>query len=97
MTLATLIVSILATILLGFIVFRLVKDSPDRAELAKLQVRDQDFQNSTVLLKEKTRTCESLQIENARLGADLENERRAGAEKLQVLQDSEARLKTEFG
>ncbi len=96
MPLATFIVVILVIILIGFVAFRLVKDSPDRAELARLQTRDQDFQNTTILLQEKTRTCESLQIEKTRLEADLANERRATAEKLELLDDSEARLKTEF-
>ena len=96
MPLATFIVVILVIILLGFVAFRLVKDSPDRAELARLQTRDQDFQNTTILLQEKTLACESLQIEKTRLEADLANERRATAEKLELLQDSEARLKTEF-
>ena len=96
MAIATFIVLILVVILLGFIAFRLVKDSPDRAELARLRTRDQDYQDTTRLLQEKGLECQSLLTERTKLAADLDNERRVGTEKLRLLQDSEARLKTEF-
>ena len=96
MTMATIIALILIILALGFIWFRLLKDSPDRGEFARLRMRDQDFQNTTRLLQEKTLAYDSLQIEKTKLAADLEHERRVSTEKLQLLHDSESRLKTEF-
>ncbi|MBN1504995.1 MAG: DNA recombination protein RmuC [Candidatus Eisenbacteria bacterium] len=82
--------------LLAFIAFRVVKDSPDRSELARLRTRDQDFDVATRELQQKAELIGTLEVEKAKLTADLENERRVAAEKLKLLQDAEARLKTEF-
>jgi len=82
--------------LLMFVALRLNGGTPDRDELIRLQMRESDFHAVSEQLQEKTRTVESLQIENARLKADLEHERQNAAEKLQLLQTAENRLKTEF-
>lgn len=82
--------------LLAFLAFRIVGDTPDRSELIRLQTRETDFQRVSQALQEKTHIVESLQIENATLKADLENERQSATEKLQLLQSAEVRLKTEF-
>lgn len=96
MTEAILAILIVIAILLVFAVFRLVKDAPDRAELARLQTRDSDFQNARESLDNKILECEYLKTEIARLEANLENEKIRSAEKLLILQKSEERLKTEF-
>jgi len=96
MAIATFITLILIIVLLGFLVIRIVRDAPDRAELERLRTRDQDFQDANMHLQEKAHTIEALQTEKATLVAHLDNEKRVGAEKLKLLQDAEARLKTEF-
>jgi DNA recombination protein RmuC len=96
MAIVTFIALILVILLLGFLVIRIVKDAPDRGELARLRTRDQDFQDANTHLQEKARKIETLQTEKATLAAHLEDEKRIGAEKLKLLQDAEARLKTEF-
>ncbi len=96
MTEAILAILIVIAILVVFAVFRLVKDAPDRAELARLQTRDLDFQNASHRLNNKILECEYLRTENARLEANLENEKIRSTEKLLLLQESEERLKTEF-
>lgn len=96
MAIATLIALIMVIIFLALIAFRLVKDTPDRAELARLRTRDQDFQDATARLQERTDAVARLQAEKATLTADLENEKRVGADKLKLLQDAESRLKIEF-
>lgn len=96
MAIATLSALILVILLLGFLVVRVAGDAPDRAELARLRTRDQDFQDASARLQERSRAIETLQGEKAALAAHLENEKRIGNEKIKVLQDAEARLKTEF-
>ena len=96
MTEAMLAILILIAILVVFAIFRIVNDAPDRAELARLQTRDIDFENANKSLNDKTRECEYLRVENARLEASLEHVRIRANEKVQILQDSEERLKREF-
>lgn len=86
----------LIIILLLALLWRIVKDAPDRSNLARLQTRDQDFQDANWQLQEKARTIEALQAEKAGLAAELEHEKRFAAEKLKLLQDAELRLKLEF-
>ncbi len=47
-------------------------------------------------LREKSAGMEDLRVEKVRLEAGLDNERKAAAEKIALLQDAETRLKTEF-
>jgi DNA recombination protein RmuC len=96
MVLVTVAVLVVVTVLLAFVAFRVAKDSPDRGELARLRTRDQDFQVATRELQEKTQLIGALEVEKARLTAGLENEKRVAADKLKLLEDAEARLKTEF-
>ncbi len=96
MAVATFIALIVVMVLLGFVVIRIVKDTPDRLELAQLRTRDQDFQNVSARLQEKSDAVERLQAEKATLASDLAHERRVAAEKLSLLEAAEARLKTEF-
>lgn len=96
MAIATFIALILVILLLCFLLMRIVKDAPDRSELARLRTRDQDFQEANTRLQEKTSAIEALQADKATLAAQLESEKRVGTEKLALLQDAEVRLKTEF-
>ncbi|HLA28380.1 MAG TPA: DNA recombination protein RmuC [Syntrophales bacterium] len=96
MALATLCFLALALTVLIFIAYRIIKDTPDRAELIRLRTREQDFQEATKQIQKETTELERLLVANAKLETDLENERKTSAEKLNILQESEARLKTEF-
>ena len=96
MAIATFCVGVFALAVLVFISFRVLRDAPEKAELVRLRTREQDFEDATVQIEKKSAEIESLQIEKAKLEANLENERTTADEKLKLLQDSEARLKTEF-
>lgn len=96
MAIATFIALILVIILLVYAIARIAKDTPDRQELAALRTRDQDFREATARLQEKTDAITTLQTEKATLTADLANEKRAAVEKMKLLEEAEARLKTEF-
>lgn len=96
MEIATLCVGVVVLTVLVFISFRILKDAPGKAELVRLRLREKDFEDASVQIENKAAEIESLQIERARLEANLENERTTADEKLKLLQDSEARLKTEF-
>ena len=93
----TLLVLLLLTLaLLAWLVVRTGRDAPDRDALIRLQTREADFQETARLLQEQSKRIEALQVENARLTAELDHERRTAAEKMRLLQDAEARLKGEF-
>ena len=91
-----LVLLILTLALLAWLAVRTGRDAPDRNALIRLQTREADFQETARLLQERTERLEALQIENARLAAELDHERRADAEKVRLLQNAEARLKAEF-
>ena len=82
--------------ILVFVALRLIKDAPDRSELARLQNRDQDYGEANKQLQERISAVEELTAENARLTAELESEKRATDEKLQVFEEAEERLKKDF-
>lgn len=96
MNIAILVTLFLTLLLLIFLLVRIVKDTPDRTELALLRTREQDFQNTKSQIEEKINHIELLQIDKAKISADLENQKRIGDEKLKLLQDAEERLKTQF-
>lgn len=96
MILAIFAVLIVAICLLVFLALRATKDAPDRAELIRLQTREQNFQEASRQLQEQAAVIAQLKAENAALAATLEAEQRNAAEKLKLLQDAENRLKTEF-
>ncbi len=96
MTTVTMSLLVVTVLILGFVARQITKDAPDKAELARLRSKEQDFQHLTDNLQKKSDEIERLLTENATLRAHLENERKVGADKLKLLQDSEARLKTEF-
>lgn len=89
---ATLIVIGLLTLILA----RIIRDAPDRSELARLQTRDSDYQNLAARLEKRNREFENLQADKIKLEAELQNEQRNADEKRKLLEDSEKRLKSEF-
>lgn len=96
MELITAVLLLTLLIMLVFITFRVIRDIPDRTELVMLRSKQQEWTHTAQLLDEKTQACSELQMEKTRLRAELDNERRAAAEKLQVLENAETRLKKDF-
>ncbi len=96
MAIATFSALVVVIIFLGYVIARVVRDAPDRAELAALRTRDQDYREATARLQEKADLVEKLQSEKAALTAELSNEKRAAEEKLALLTNAENRLKVEF-
>jgi DNA recombination protein RmuC len=96
MTAVTISLLIVTVLILAFVARQITKDAPDKAELARLRSKEQDSQHFADALQKKSEEIERLLTENATLRAHLEDERKVGADKLKLLQDSEARLKTEF-
>lgn len=93
-----LLISVLV-LLLGLVVWialRIRLHRPDQEELARLRLREEDYQRLLEQQKEQAQTLQQVQSERARLAADLENERRAAAEKIALLEQAENRLKLEF-
>lgn len=86
----------LIVLLLIFVVLRVLRDAPGQVELARLLALEQEHQQTLTDLRSKATTVETLLIDNARLEADLSNERRTTEEKLKLLEESEARLKASF-
>ena len=87
---------VLVLIVLIFIALRVVKDAPDRTEMVRLKIREQGFLDTSEQIKQKTEVIEKLLAANATLEANLKNERIATTEKINLLKESESRLKTEF-
>ncbi|MDO8722125.1 MAG: DNA recombination protein RmuC [Syntrophales bacterium] len=83
-------------IVLIFIALRVVKDAPDRTEMVRLKTREQGFLDTSEQITQKTEVIEKLLAANATLEANLKNERIATTEKINILKESESRLKTEF-
>lgn len=94
--LATFLVLLLTAGIVVFLLVRIWRDVPDRAELARLQTRDADYRQAAQLLQECSARVLELEAARARLESDLVNERRINKEKLQLLAEAEARLKPEF-
>lgn len=96
MEISILVVLLLAVGILLFIAFRILKDSPAKSEMVRIQSHSQEQQRIIEDLQQKARAFEELIIEKTRLESDLENEKKSAAEKLKLLEESEKRLKTEF-
>ncbi len=82
--------------LLGMIWWRMVRDRPERDRLVQLQAAEAEWKLAQQKLVEQAGALEALRIEKAQLERDLVYAREQGAEKLQLLQNAEGRLKTEF-
>jgi DNA recombination protein RmuC len=83
-------------ILLLFVAYRIVHDAPLKPELERLRGVEEEARTLLVRFESKSSELENLKIRFARLESDLDNERRSAAEKTALMQESEARLKSEF-
>ena len=82
--------------LLAFVAYRLVRDAPPKAELQRLQRVEEEARALSLQLSSKMEELEALKIRHARLEVEIANEQRGAAEKIALMQESEARLKREF-
>jgi DNA recombination protein RmuC len=73
-----------------------MNNAPKSEELASLRTLNGQKDIQIEDLKNRVQKNDDLQSQNARLAADLDNERKNAQEKLQLLQESESRLKLEF-
>jgi DNA recombination protein RmuC len=73
-----------------------LRTGPAREETTRLKVLFDQARKQIEDLTIKAALGDEMRSRNARLEADLENERKGTQEKLKLLQDSEARLKIEF-
>lgn len=92
----TLIAVLVVLVLLAFVAWRLLRDAPARDELARLRAQAEAMDQLAEEARQRAATIERLQMENARLAADLDHTAREAGEKLKLLEAAEARLKTEF-
>jgi DNA recombination protein RmuC len=83
-------------VLLLFVAYRMVRDTPHNAELQRLRMVEAEANASAMQLELKSRELESLKIQQARLESDIEHERRSSLEKIALMQESEVRMKIEF-
>jgi DNA recombination protein RmuC len=92
------IIVLLVVVVAGIIVMyrQSIRTTPKNEELTRLKLLN-DQQTATIAdLQSRVHDADALRARNARLEADLDNERKGTLEKLKLLQESEARLKTEF-
>jgi DNA recombination protein RmuC len=79
-----------------FLIVLLIKKPGTAGEVAALTTLSDQKDRQIEELRERAGKVDDLQTENARLGAELENEKKNTREKIALLQDAEARLKLEF-
>ncbi len=96
MVVTILFLLVMCLVLLATIWWRLLRDQPDRERFMQLAAAEQEWKQAQITLSEKSQQLDALRIEKAQLERDLEHEKQQGHEKLQLLQQAEARLKTEF-
>ena len=92
----TLIAPIAAVGAMVYIVLFLARSAPKRDEMTRLKVLGEQLRAQLEELRGSARLADDLRARNARLEADLEHERTGAQEKVKLLQESEARMKTEF-
>lgn len=95
MQIAIILLLILVLSLLLFLLWKTGSKS-SAADIAGLSALNGEKDRQIAELKVRGQKVDELQSSNARLQAELESERKSGAEKLRLLQDAENRLKTEF-
>jgi DNA recombination protein RmuC len=83
-------------LVLGFLVFRMLRDAPSSDELVRLQTREQEFLGIAERLEQREREAAGLALANARLEAELAAERRAAADRNALLDDAGTQLKFVF-
>jgi len=87
---------LLLLLLLIFVAYRIVRDTPLKAEMQRLHAVEEDARRLSPEFAAKAAELEELKIRFARLESDLEHERRSAAEKAALMMESEGRLKSEF-
>ncbi|TLU84855.1 MAG: DNA recombination protein RmuC [Chlorobium sp.] len=83
-------------VLLCFVVYRIIRDAPLKAELQRLRSVEEEYRAMATRLELKSKELEELKIRQARLEADISNEQRSAAERTTMMQETESRLKIEF-
>jgi DNA recombination protein RmuC len=87
-------------LIFGALIFVLIKIAPNsgkgKDDLTRLSIESEQKDRQIAELSAKAARAEELAAQKARLEADLDNERKNAAEKIALLQESEARLTTEF-
>ncbi len=83
-------------VLLCFVVYRIIRDAPLKAEQQRLRSVEEESRAMAMRLESKSQELEELKIRQARLEADISNEQRSTAEKTTMMQETELRLKIEF-
>jgi DNA recombination protein RmuC len=79
-----------------YVALQTTHNAPRREEMTRLKLLNDQQGRQIEEFQAKALAADELRSRNARLEADLDNERKGTQEKLKLLQDSEARLKTEF-
>ena len=96
MQIAIVILLVVVVAGLTYLSLQTARSAPKRDELTRLRMLSDQQARQVIELGAKAGAADELRARNARLEADLENERKGTQEKLKLLQDSETRLKTEF-
>ena len=91
-------VILLAGTVAGSVVVILIqkKSAPDKEELTRLRVMHEQQDAQIRELMEKAVQLDEFRSQNVRLTSELEYERQGSQEKIKMLTDTEARIKTEF-
>jgi DNA recombination protein RmuC len=96
MQIIVLVLLLLVVAGLAFLTLQIKQGGPKREELSRLTVLNEQKDKQISELQARTNAAEELRALNARLGADLDNERRVGQEKIKLLQEAQAQMKIEF-
>jgi len=93
-----LIVILLVCTIAGIVVVMLMhrNNVPDKEELTRLRVMNEQQDAKLRELMEKAVLLDEFRSQNVRLASELEHERQGAQEKIKMLMDTEARIKTEF-
>jgi len=90
------ILLMIVLVVLLFLLWHIFQKVPKGEEFARINTLNDQKDRQIEELKTRAQRVDELQSLNARLAADLDNERNNAQEKLRLLQESEARLKLEF-
>ncbi len=96
MMLVIFLVLVVILLIVGYVLYRVVSEGPDRAELLHLRSQEADFAAANCELAEQRRLIGELRVEREVLKVKLEGEQRVTAEKIALLTEAEERLKREF-
>jgi DNA recombination protein RmuC len=96
MQIALLILLLLILAGLVYLALQIRRSGPKREEVSRLLVLNEQKDKQIEELQGKAGFVDDLRALNARLEADLANERRVAQEKLKLLQDAQTQMKMEF-